>query len=227
MSDERPRPHIEVMPHGPYEVSGDVPIRPKTIVRSAEGEAIAWQIHDDLDHPSTYLLCRCGQSQDKPYCDGAHGFVLFDGTETAATDTYAERADHHTGPGIELLRDPVLCQHAGFCTNADTTWLDMVPCTDNRQTRVQLIGMLEHCPSGSLSYEVEGIPIEPDLPVEVSPTTDGPLFVSGGIDIERADGEPIEARNRMTLCRCGGSANKPFCDGAHYYNGFEAPNDAD
>jgi CDGSH-type Zn-finger protein len=184
---------------------------------------MTWKTHNGVDHPSTYLLCRCGQSQNKPFCDGSHAFDLFEGTETAPTNTYEERAEVHEGPGLTLYRDPGLCQHAGFCTNKVRTWFDMVPDTEDQQVRVQLLGMIEHCPSGSLVYETMGERIEPDLPAEIAPITDGPLFVSGRIELERADDEPVEVRNRMTLCRCGGSSNKPFCDGTHYDNGFSAP----
>jgi len=85
--------------------------------------------------------------------------------------------------------------------------------------------MVERCPSGALTYQIEaGEPdIEPDLPQQVSATTeitsfgpiDGPLWVSGCIPVERSDHEFFETRNRVTLCNCGLSGNKPLCDGAH------------
>jgi CDGSH-type Zn-finger protein len=43
--------------------------------------------------------------------------------------------------------------------------------------------------------------------------------VRGGITIESADGVPYEVRNRVTLCRCGRSDNKPFCDASHQFRG--------
>jgi CDGSH-type Zn-finger protein len=49
---------------------------------------------------------------------------------------------------------------------------------------------------------------------------DGPLLVRGGIPVESEDGRPYEVRNRVTLCRCGHSRNKPFCDGTHDQIGF-------
>lgn len=49
---------------------------------------------------------------------------------------------------------------------------------------------------------------------------DGPLYVTGRIPVELADGEPFETRNRMTLCRCGASKSKPLCDGSHTESGF-------
>ena len=48
----------------------------------------------------------------------------------------------------------------------------------------------------------------------------GPLWVRGGIPVIAADGFAYEVRNRVTLCRCGASANKPFCDGSHFKVGF-------
>ncbi len=87
------------------------------------------------------------------------------------------------------------------------------------------MAMIERCPSGSLTYAIEpGEPdVEPDLPQQIAVTTEitsdgpieGPLWVTGKVPIERADGLPLETRNRVTLCSCGRSKNKPLCDGAH------------
>ena len=62
--------------------------------------------------------------------------------------------------------------------------------------------------------------IEPDLPAGVAVIPDGPLWVSGGIEVTRADGTTLETRNRVTLCRCGQSGSKPLCDGSHKAAGF-------
>jgi hypothetical protein len=66
-----------------------------------------------------------------------------------------------------------------------------------------------------------GESLEPDLEPSIGLIRDpkeavsGPLWVRGGIPIESADGTEYEVRNRVTLCRCGRSSNKPFCDGSH------------
>jgi CDGSH-type Zn-finger protein len=54
------------------------------------------------------------------------------------------------------------------------------------------------------------------------------LWVTGGVPVHRADGRPLETRNRMTLCRCGQSSGRPLCDGTHRKIGFreEAPGPA-
>src|SRR5204863_1038992 len=51
-------------------------------------------------------------------------------------------------------------------------------------------------------------------------SADGPLLVSGGVRILDAEGAVLYEGEKAALCRCGGSANKPFCDGTHKKNGF-------
>jgi hypothetical protein len=92
--------------------------------------------------------------------------------------------------------------------------------TGDSRIRAEAMAMIERCPSGALTYGIDGETIEPDLPVEVAVTPDGPLWVSGGIEITQSDGITLETRNRVTLCRCGESASKPLCDGSHKEAGF-------
>jgi hypothetical protein len=92
--------------------------------------------------------------------------------------------------------------------------------TDDVTVRTMVIGMIEHCPSGALSYSLAGEQQEPTLPRAIGVIDDGPLWVTGGIPIELVDGTRLETRNRVTLCRCGASTNKPLCDGSHTDAGF-------
>ncbi len=221
-SDER----IVVQENGPYSVHGDVPLVRKRQIVSEYGEPLTWRREQTLATEESYLLCRCGQSHDKPFCDGTHHEIGFDGTETADTRPTAERQVRCAGgKHIEVKSDAALCASAGFCSTRQATIQQLVPETEDIGVRSQVIGMVEHCPSGSLTYalEPEGPDIEPDLPQQVAVTTevtsegpiDGPLWVTGNIPIERADGQPLETRNRVTLCRCGLSKTKPLCDGTH------------
>jgi len=187
---------------------------------SEHGEPLTWRSEEVSDQKPVYALCRCGESARKPYCDGAHGRVGFDGTETAPTDSFRERCAELGGTGIEVSDDRSICVHAGFCGNRISNIWRMTPKTDDSVVRSQVMAMIERCPSGALSYTVDGAEIEPALPVEISVITDGPLWLTGGIRVERSDGEPFEARNRVTLCRCGHSARKPLCDGSHKEAGF-------
>ena len=84
------------------------------------------------------------------------------------------------------------------------------------------------CPSGRLVVRDRhtGTELEPDLEPSIGivadPTrsVDGPIWVRGGIAIVAGDGQTYEVRNRVTLCRCGASRNKPFCDASHLAIGF-------
>lgn len=216
MSDQK----ITIKRNGPYIITGSVPLQTKQIIVSEHGESLTWRKGDAADVGETYALCRCGGSGNKPYCDGTHARNGFDGTETAETQTYNERSKNYPGTGIEVFDDRGICCHAAFCGNQVSNVWKMSAKTDDTVVRSQVMAMIERCPSGALTYAVEGEEVEPDLPVEVSVTQDGPLWVTGAIPVERSDGQPIEARNRITLCRCGHSANKPLCDGSHAEAGF-------
>jgi CDGSH-type Zn-finger protein/nucleotide-binding universal stress UspA family protein len=221
---EKDRVEIEVTPDGPYEVTGDLPITPKRMVRSADAEPLTWATEGRLSHDSPTFLCRCGHSEDKPFCDGHHLTVGFDGTETASTEAFMEQSKTYEGTGITVHRVGPICEHASFCANKVTDWYQMLPDTGDTNIRGQVIGMIEHCPSGALVSEIDGEVIEPDIPRAISPVEDGPYWVTGNVTIVRSDGIPLETRNRVTLCRCGASKNKPLCDGTHAKIGFEAKN---
>jgi CDGSH-type Zn-finger protein len=217
MADES----IYVAPNGPYIVSG-VPLVVKTPVHTDQGEPIAWITGPQIETNERYALCRCGHSARKPFCDGTHARIGFDGTETA-TGTYADRSKEYVGPGLVVRDDRSICVHAGFCGTAATNVWRMVGSSDQTDVRSQMIGMIDRCPSGALTYALEedADAVEPDLAHHVAVIPDGPLFVSGSIPITDAEETVIETRNRLTLCRCGGSANKPLCDGTHKKIGFQ------
>ena len=220
MQDKKPA--ISVQRNGPYRITGGVPLVRKSPVMSEHGEPIGWEKGDALTSRQHYLLCRCGQSSNKPFCDGTHTEVGFDGTEAADTGAIAERQKIYEGTKVVVKDDRSICTHAGFCSNRVTTVWKMTRNTDDAQVRAQMMAMIERCPSGALSYslEADGVDIEPDFPAEIAATPDGPLWVTGRIPLERSDGQPLESRNRMTLCRCGASKTKPLCDGSHKEIGF-------
>ena len=213
-------PSVEVKANGPYIVTGSIRLRGKEPVVSEHGEPLTWKTGDVLDDGPAYALCRCGGSANKPYCDGPHTRNGFDGTETASTDSYEQTAKSLGGENIEIIDDRKICVHAGFCGNRITNVWKMASKTGDSQVRAQAMAMIERCPSGALTYAVSGEVIEPDFPTEIAVIPDGPLWVTGGVAVTRADGQPMETRNRVTLCRCGESANKPLCDGSHKEAGF-------
>jgi CDGSH-type Zn-finger protein len=224
-------PRIVMTPNGSYHVYGNVPLVHKTQVVSEYGEPLTW-VKDGAYAPKPkegqdyYRLCRCGHSKDKPYCDGSHHDAGFDGAQTADTRPTAERQVVHTeGTGLIVKRDEYICADSGFCANRLTDIVRMLGQSSEPRVRAEIIGMIGRCPSGSYTYAMgpDEADIEPDLPVQIAVTTEitsdgpieGPLWVTGGIPIERSDGQPFETRNRVTLCNCGLSARKPLCDGSH------------
>ena len=224
MSDAPPvraAPSLTVAPNGPLVVSGGVPVYRRRAVESEHGEPLAWETTERLEDRDRYVLCRCGQSSRKPYCDGTHARVAFTAQDNA-DGRYVERSSEVGGTGITVRDDRSLCMHAGFCGTRVTNVWKQVPETGESTVRAQVISMIEKCPSGALTYrfEAEGAAVEPLLAQAIAVTDDGPLWVTGGISVGLADGTSLEVRNRVTLCRCGASARKPLCDGAHKAAGF-------
>ena len=213
---------ITVRPRGPYLVRGGIPLVRKTPIMSEHGEPLTWRKEGVLETADVYRLCRCGQSSTKPFCDGTHTLKEFDGNETADPGPIGRRQTDYEGEKILLKDDRSLCVHAGFCGNRITNIWNMVPNAADTQVRAQIMAMVDRCPSGALSFALDaaGDDVEPDLPREIAVIPDGPLWVSGGIPVERRDAQPLETRNRVTLCRCGASSNKPLCDGSHKEVGF-------
>ena len=215
---------ITVEPNGPYRVQGSIPLVRKSPVMSQHGEPLAWKREEELKASGVFFLCRCGGSQNKPFCDESHEDINFDGAEAADTGPISSRESIFEGTGITVKDDRSLCMHAGFCGTRFTNVWKLVSQTDDTEIRAQIMAMIERCPSGALSYALEpkGEVVEPDLPQEVAITTDGPLWVSGSIPIDRSDGQPLETRNRVTLCVGGASKIKPLCDGTHKDIGFSS-----
>jgi CDGSH-type Zn-finger protein/uncharacterized Fe-S cluster protein YjdI len=65
-----------------------------------------------------------------------------------------------------------------------------------------------------------------DGPLRISPQTDGPLEIRGALEIVSGTGRTVERCTSTTLCRCGASRNKPFCDDSHLRIGFRSTNEA-
>jgi CDGSH-type Zn-finger protein len=218
---------IAIIKNGPYKVEGDVPLVIKTQVVSELGEPLTWKKEGEIEcSEEKYYLCRCGLSNDQPFCDGAHRREGFDGTESAPTSTTEMRSiKYPRSMRIIVNRDNSLCMQSGFCGLRGAGMSQLVAASNDTKIRSLIIAMVERCPSGALTYrfEQDDPNIEPDLPQQVAVTTEitsdgpiaGPLWVTGGIPIERSDRQPFEIRNRVTLCNCGRSENKPLCDGTH------------
>ena len=213
---------IESKAGGPLVVSGDVPLVRKTSVHSEHGEPLAWKTSDPLETRSTYLLCRCGASNNKPFCDASHADAGFNGADTADASSYDERASVLGESAITVRDDRSICVHAGFCGNRVTNIWKQSQDIEDSIVRLAIINEVEKCPSGAITYRFadDDENNEADYPTQIAAIDDGPLWVTGGIPVTTSDGVKLEMRARVTLCRCGESSNKPLCDGSHKEAGF-------
>jgi CDGSH-type Zn-finger protein len=217
-------PRIRVQPDGPYRVTGAALARMRPVA-DGNGDRVAWDRGPELDHDATYDLCRCGASRTMPFCDGSERDEGFDGTETAPRTDYADRAFVMGNDPVRLIDDPSLCAGAAFCEAVDTDVWTLAEASDDPAAQARFVAMVRRCPSGRLALLFPEATTfdEEQLPQEIGVVDDGPYWVRGRIPIEAADGTTYEVRNRVTLCRCGGSRNKPFCDGTHKRIRFRDP----
>ena len=214
---------VKVCKNGPYLVSGGIPLFEKIIHYDTKQDISQWQDGRLYPRQETYALCRCGQSRNTPFCDGTHLKVKFDGTETASRTSYHDEAVLIDGPGLKLTDAKKLCASARFCHRGGGIW-KIITTSNNPGDKKIAIDIAADCPSGRLVvYDKQtGKPMEPVLEPSIVLIDDpyiktyGPFWVRGGIQILSSDNKPFEIRNRVTLCRCGKSKNKPFCDSSHW-----------
>jgi CDGSH-type Zn-finger protein len=155
---------IKVSSNGPYLVSGGIPLIQEEIRDDSEGYCHAWHEVKQFPAKETYALCRCGHSNNKPFCDGTHTKINFDGTETAGNEPYQEGAKVIEGPDLLLTDKKNLCVHARFCLGAGGI-RNLVKQSDDPKAKEKAIEEAANCPSGRLIvYEKKtGKAIEPEL----------------------------------------------------------------
>ena len=144
----------------------------------------------------------------------------------------AENTRQYTNNEVTVVWKPEQCIHSKLCwTNLKEVfnpirrpWVDIQGAATDR-----IIEQVRHCPSGALSYfmNAEGPAEQRDpvaeashiLKVEVTPK--GPYILNTQCIIVHADGHEEIREGVVALCRCGASANKPYCDGSHNAIQFE------
>jgi CDGSH-type Zn-finger protein len=220
MADES-GPRIEIVEDGPYRVAGAPLVRMRR-QKDESDDRLVWERGAALHDQGPYDLCRCGRSRTMPYCDGTEETIGFDGTETADRGPTADRRYEYGDGPVVLTDDQTLCARATFCEARTTDAWALAEQTEDPVKRAMLIRMVQRCPSGRLTYYLSPdlTFVEEDVSPEIAVVDDGPLWVRGGVPVESADGSRYEVRNRVTLCRCGNSQNKPFCDGSHVRTKF-------
>ena len=135
----------------------------------------------------------------------------------------------YAGNGFEVTYDPGICAHAGECVRGLPEVFDSQArpwIRPERAPAARIAEVVARCPSGALRFIAQGSPAAkaPEAGPARSTITlraDGPLLLSGDFEIRSPDGALLFAGQKTALCRCGHSANKPFCDGAHKRAGFK------
>jgi len=127
---------------------------------------------------------------------------------------------------IAISFDPRRCIHAARCVGGAPEAFDPDArpwIQPEKSTAEKLARVVAECPTGALRYERrDGGPAEPVPAVAITFEKGGPIYVRGPVALTDGAGNAYEdAGARYALCRCGGSANKPYCDGAHASSGFE------
>jgi len=198
-------------------VNGPLLVRNVERFTNSKGEA--------LPTSPEMALCRCGGSRNKPFCDGTH----------ARRGFTSERSPRHTpdgvkdfpGEAITVHFNKLQCAAAGECAAglpsvfhhgglvriaSGQPWVQ-----PDRADAKQIIDVIRRCPSGALRYTYEGEtgPDHPEPP-GIRIRRDGPYEVEGEIPLRTAFWCEDATRQIYTLCRCGASRNKPFCDGSHF-----------
>jgi glutamate synthase domain-containing protein 2/uncharacterized Fe-S cluster protein YjdI len=168
-------------------------------------------------------LCRCGNSGDKPFCDNTHIETGF--TSEKLPGRQPDRCDRYTGKTITIIDNRGVCSHRGYCTDKlpSVFRLGMEPWIDPDGASAEAVKeVISICPSGALAWEENGFSVAGRREEEeICLVKNGPIELKGSVGIEDEEGSVPAAADHSTLCRCGGSKNKPFCDGTHWHNGFK------
>ncbi|MFW5779958.1 MAG: CDGSH iron-sulfur domain-containing protein [Bacillota bacterium] len=217
---------IKIIKDGPYIVYGAIPLK-EMIITKVEGHYELVE-GDKLPQNKTYTLCRCGKSKNHPFCDFSHKEENFDGKETADRRPYRDRIQEKIEGEKVTLLDDGRCAFARFChRETGDAWSLAQNCSDDEQVSEAIKAACE-CPSGRLvilDKELNEIEYEYEQRVEIfqdpEKNVSGPIVVKGFIPIESSDNFQYEKRNRVALCRCGHSQNKPFCDAMHVPKKFK------
>jgi CDGSH-type Zn-finger protein len=210
-SPKQPVPTITPTPNGPYRV---------TYLKTIEG------LYGAASHqaPETAMLCRCGGSKNKPFCDGSHRANRF--SDAKSPDRVADTRDNYVAESITIHDNRGICAHAGRCTDGlkEVFRLNQEPWIDpSAASAAQIAAVIDTCPSGALSYSIGGVEHRDGAgdPM-VGYVPNGPYVVRGGgatlAGVEQGEGASAK---RYALCRCGHSTNKPFCSGAHWEHRFD------
>jgi uncharacterized Fe-S cluster protein YjdI len=127
---------------------------------------------------------------------------------------------------LTVVWKPQKCIHAAECVKRlpnvynpdEKPWIKAENATVD-----ELKDQIKACPSGALTYKMknENMKEEQEKKTEIQVLKNGPLLVSGTLNVKKPDGSMETKDNSTAFCRCGASQNKPYCDGKHKTIAFE------
>lgn len=209
MAEEKRSGRIEVTSDGPYLVRGVKDLK------NSQGEIVSSE--------EEMCLCRCGRSGNKPFCDASHLAAGFSGRNEC--DLSKNKVRDYEGEQLTVHDNRWICAHVRYCTAGAPgafevgrrPWID-----PDRDTPEVVKETIRRCPSGALSYsEKKGVKHEETGREAEIRIHKGPYEVVGGPELcGQVPVQPV-CEEHYTLCRCGQSKNKPYCDGTHHEIGFE------
>jgi len=180
----------------------------------------------EIETKPAMALCRCGQSANKPFCDGSHNAAGF---KSRGGDDKAEGPDRvfsYEGTQATVHFNPRLCAHAAECGRiavsvfnpAQKPWVQ-----PDEGTVEQIEAVVAACPSGALQMSAPGGSPQSRTPdrAQVVVQKDGPYWITG-VQIETDASAEMVLDDKYVLCRCGQSGNKPYCDGSHRGRGWKS-----
>lgn len=198
---------LEPLSNGPYLATN------ASNLTNSKGEEL-------LTHPAI-ALCRCGESANKPFCDGTHSRIGF--TSEKSPERTSDGVKDFAGADITVHYNLLQCASAEHCSEelaavfrkGEKPWIQ-----PDHGSPQEIMEVIERCPSGALRYTFNGKtgPASREHP-QIRIAKNGPYEVEG-IALRVDQWSEAAARDRYTLCRCGASKNKPFCDGSHWRIGF-------
>lgn len=178
----------------------------------------------NYDTEERMALCRCGKSSNKPFCDGTHAKINFD--DSKHIDRTADRRVDYVGKQVTIHDNRGICAHAGICTDrlkqvfryGQEPWID-----PDGASIEEVDSIIQACPSGALSYSIDGVEKRPDYSGEprIFVAPGGPYAIKGSIEMDGIEWAEGAQHDCFDLCRCGQSKNKPFCDGSHSNTEFD------
>jgi CDGSH-type Zn-finger protein/ferredoxin len=199
------------------------------IALEAAGEdlpVLQCQEGDDIRAKETVFLCRCGESRNKPFCDGTHVASGYTDKNVCTND----RLENFEATGITVHFNRSICSGAAECVrnlpavfeSKSEDWIHPAAASVE-----EVVETVRKCPSGALTFTIGGeTAVKQEKAVSIRIVKNGPYEIKGPVEMDTPRWSVNASQTNFTLCRCGRSRNIPFCDYSHGEQGWDDTNEA-